>query len=93
MEYDIVELAEDVINEKAIGKLTDNKDKVEPFEIEQMKEEVNILYVALTRSRNKLFVPEKLLQNASRILKESRFIKKGKKSKAKGQDAKAKSLG
>ena len=86
MEYDIVDLAEDFISEKDINRFIENEDAYEAFDIEHMKEEINILYVAMTRSRNKLFVPDTLFENAKEILKESQFVKNTKRVYRKKQD-------
>ena len=86
MEYDIVDLAEDFISEKDINRFIENEDAYESFDIEHMKEEINILYVAMTRSRNKLFVPDTLFENAKEILKESQFVKNTKRVYRKKQD-------
>ena len=81
-----MDLAEDFISEKDINRFIENEDAYEAFDIEHMKEEINILYVAMTRSRNKLFVPDTLFENAKEILKESQFIKKTKNVSRKKQN-------
>uniref|UniRef100_UPI0032167AC1 UvrD-helicase domain-containing protein n=1 Tax=uncultured Draconibacterium sp. TaxID=1573823 RepID=UPI0032167AC1 len=54
MEYDNVQLADDFITKGSLGeKLNDNSP-------EKLNEEINLLYVALTRAQNSLFIPEKL---------------------------------
>jgi len=58
MEYDAVYLVNDFINEEKITKfsksfLEENREK--------MNEEINLLYVAVTRAKNHLFIPEILL--------------------------------
>lgn len=59
MEYDVVELVEDFITEEKL-KNTDLS-KMTPFEKTRLIEEVNLLYVAVTRAKNKLIIPENLL--------------------------------
>jgi len=63
MEYDVVHLVNDFLSE---GKLKDLKekhknDKTASFDTARLSEEINLLYVAITRTRNKLFIPEMLL--------------------------------
>lgn len=59
MEYDEVELVGDFITEK---KLEDFKEKkTQNFTSEKLNEEINLLYVAVTRARVRLYVPESLV--------------------------------
>lgn len=68
MEYDEVELANDFITEekieKAKGKKKKNeveeKDKKE-FDAARINEEINLLYVAVTRAKVKLILPEEIM--------------------------------
>lgn len=56
MEYDSVELANDFITEEKIKKLaTDLKKSDQTYT--KLNEEINILYVAITRTKNKLLIP------------------------------------
>jgi F-box protein 18 (helicase) len=75
MEYDVVHLVNDFLSE---GKLKDLKekhknDKNATFDTARLSEEINLLYVAITRTRNKLFIPETLLPKefpaSARIIK------------------------
>lgn len=59
MEYDVVELVEDFITEEKLKNI--DLSKLNPFEKNRISEEVNLLYVAVTRARNKLVIPENLL--------------------------------
>ena len=54
MEYDSIHLANDFISEDRIEKL-----KV--IDYEKMNEEINLLYVAITRTKNMVYIPENLL--------------------------------
>jgi superfamily I DNA/RNA helicase len=65
MEYDVVELANDFINEEKIEKTI----KSEDFKILQNKlvEEINLLYVAITRSKSLLKIPEELIPKAFQV--------------------------
>ncbi|THU42007.1 ATP-dependent helicase [Niastella caeni] len=63
MEYDVVYLVNDFLSE---GKLKDLKekhknDKSGAFDVARLNEEINLLYVAITRTRNKLHIPEALV--------------------------------
>jgi ATP-dependent exoDNAse (exonuclease V) beta subunit len=60
MEYDSVELVQDFITEE---KLLRNKQELkdQPEAIAALGEEVNLLYVAITRTKGILHIPEKLL--------------------------------
>jgi F-box protein, helicase, 18 len=62
MEYDEVELVNDFINESKVEKAAnDNND--EPLKNPKTNEEINLLYVAVTRTKNMLHCPETLLPN------------------------------
>jgi superfamily I DNA/RNA helicase len=60
MEYDSVELVQDFITEdKLLRNVKEMKDQ--PEAIAALSEEVNLLYVAVTRTKGILHIPEKLL--------------------------------
>ena len=58
LEYDEVHLADDFVKEKAIEKFRDGKSDTPS---DKLNEEVNLLYVAVTRARVRLFVPEAIV--------------------------------
>lgn len=58
MEYDIVYLANDFIPETKLEKLKADK---EPLNMVKWNEEINLLYVAITRAKHKLYIPETLV--------------------------------
>jgi F-box protein, helicase, 18 len=60
MEYDSVELVHDFINEEKLQKNVQEL-KEQPEAIAALGEEVNLLYVAITRTKGILHIPEKLL--------------------------------
>jgi F-box protein, helicase, 18 len=64
MEYDAVALENDFINEKAVKRFENKKDTPQ-FEIDKIIEEINLLYVAITRTRNKISLPADLFGNQS----------------------------
>ena len=59
MEYDIVLIVDDFITEKKLEKLkTDSKEEIN---IGKLNEEINLLYVAITRTKNRVHIPEILM--------------------------------
>jgi F-box protein 18 (helicase) len=59
MEYDVVHLQNDFMSEEKIEKLIDDKEiTIDP---NSLAEEVNMLYVAVTRTKNTLHIPYDLL--------------------------------
>jgi F-box protein 18 (helicase) len=64
MEYDSVELVNDFITEEKLEKIkNENKELSEEFElsIPKLNEEINLLYVAVTRTKNKLKIHQDLM--------------------------------
>ncbi|MFC4230287.1 UvrD-helicase domain-containing protein [Parasediminibacterium paludis] len=60
MEYDIIHLANDFINEEKLEKtLADTKK--EALNTTKLNEEINLLYVAITRAKHSLHIPEALM--------------------------------
>ncbi|HAP59991.1 MAG TPA: DNA helicase [Cytophagales bacterium] len=60
MEYDAIELVNDFTNEEKLGKLLDEVG-LDNLELDKLNEEINLLYVAITRTRGDLHIPETLL--------------------------------
>jgi hypothetical protein len=68
-EYDTVELIQDFVTEEKIngykdsleGKVKDEDEKKRPVDITKINEEINLLYVAVTRAKHKLLIPETLV--------------------------------
>lgn len=60
MEYDTIQLANDFISQKKLEKLKSNTQMGESS-ISKLNEEINLLYVAITRTKNSLYIPEILL--------------------------------
>ncbi|RYY54125.1 MAG: ATP-dependent helicase [Chitinophagaceae bacterium] len=58
MEYDVVLLVNDFMTE---AKLEKTKEENEQPDFKKLNEEVNLLYVAITRAKTKLLIPETLL--------------------------------
>ena len=59
MEYDIVQIANDFITEQKLEKLKTGRK--EEIDISKLNEEINLLYVAITRTKNRLHIPETLM--------------------------------
>jgi superfamily I DNA/RNA helicase len=66
MEYDIVYLVNDFISETKLLELKEKhkSDKTAPFDIDKLNEDLNLLYVAITRTRRDLYIPEDLVPEA-----------------------------
>ena len=60
MEYDEVHLVNDFMTEEKLEKLTEGK-RAEEINEAKLNEEINLLYVAVTRTRNKIHIPESLI--------------------------------
>lgn len=60
MEYDCVQLADDFITEEKIKQMVE-KDNSGSFNAAKLNEEVNLLYVAVTRAKNCIYIPETLI--------------------------------
>ncbi len=60
MEYDVVTLENDFMNETTLLKLLKDSKK-EDLSTQKLLEEINILYVAVTRTKNLLHIPEELM--------------------------------
>lgn len=61
MEYDAVQLVEDFVTEARLERLTTEKKADEPIHLAKWNEEINLLYVAVTRTKGVLRIPETLL--------------------------------
>lgn len=62
MEYDTVHLVNDFITEEKIERIKKEiKKDQEPMDVSKINEEINLLYVAVTRTKNKLHIPEDLI--------------------------------
>lgn len=59
MEYDSIELASDFLTEEKLEKL--KKDATEHSAIAKLNEEINLLYVAVTRTKNSIHIHESFL--------------------------------
>ncbi len=63
MEYDSIQLVNDFMNEEKLKKVKEEEKKDVSY-LSRLNEEINLLYVAITRTRNSLHIPEGLLPAA-----------------------------
>jgi superfamily I DNA/RNA helicase len=84
MEYDSIELVNDFITEDKLEKLKDKKELEKEFElnIPKLNEEVNLLYVAITRTKNAINIHEDLTPKAFKKTPEILVIEKKKTEKS-----------
>ncbi|MGN6247317.1 MAG: UvrD-helicase domain-containing protein [Ginsengibacter sp.] len=59
MEYDSIQIVNDFISEEKLEKLKGDKEK--SINVDKLNEEINLLYVAVTRTRNSIHIPETLM--------------------------------
>jgi F-box protein 18 (helicase) len=62
MKYDAIHLVNDFITEEKLKKLKEDKNKGE-VNVAKLNEEINLLYVAVTRARNIIHIPQTLVPN------------------------------
>jgi F-box protein, helicase, 18 len=67
MEYDSVTLTDDFVNEARVRRLVE-KEKESPIDRNKLNEEINLAYVAVTRSRNFLDFPDEMFPGAEKHL-------------------------
>lgn len=60
MEYDAIQIVNDFITEEKLEKLKADV-KVEDISISKINEEINLLYVAVTRTKNSIHIPQTLM--------------------------------
>jgi F-box protein, helicase, 18 len=73
MEYDSIELANDFITEEKIQKTAIELKKAN-LKTTKLNEEINLLYVAITRTRNKLMIPASLIPSSFNRIDSSETI-------------------
>lgn len=73
MEYDSIELANDFISEEKLMKLHPEL-KASNHDLIKLNEEINLLYVAITRTKNKLLIPQKLIPASFQPVENSQTI-------------------
>ncbi|TAF31444.1 MAG: DNA helicase [Cytophagales bacterium] len=61
MEYDSVELVNDFLTKEMLEKIVQKED--DNLDVAKLNEEINLLYVAVTRTKNKIYIPETLIPN------------------------------
>jgi superfamily I DNA/RNA helicase len=60
MEYDAIQLVNDFVSEEKLEKLKKDN-KTEEINHARLNEEINLLYVAVTRTKNSIHIPESLM--------------------------------
>ncbi len=73
MEYDVVHLVDDFISEEKLLELVSESKAI--LELDKLNEEINLLYVAITRTKNILHIPEALLPVNANISKRINIIR------------------
>ena len=81
MEYDAVHLVNDFITEDKVERLAHDFEKDEK-KLNKLNEEINLLYVAITRTKNTLHIPEELLPTDFPKLAQINIMKKEEKKEA-----------
>jgi superfamily I DNA/RNA helicase len=77
MEYDVVHLVDDFITEDRLAKIKlQAKENGQPLVIAKWNEEINLLYVAVTRAKYKLYIPEALLPKGFSASRHVNVVKK-----------------
>ena len=61
MEYDVVQIVNDFVSEELLIKQKENNKEENNYSPAQIHEEINLLYVAITRTRNRVYVPKTLM--------------------------------
>ncbi len=80
MEYDEIYIVNDFITEDKLEKL--KSDPKAPIDIPKLNEEINLLYVAITRAKNTVHIPESLLPVGFKPNKHIHIIKEEPKEEA-----------
>lgn len=60
MEYDSVEIVDDFISQEKLEWVTTG-DKSDDLKYAKLNEEINLLYVGITRTKNNIYIPERLI--------------------------------
>ncbi|QPH40664.1 UvrD-helicase domain-containing protein [Pedobacter endophyticus] len=74
MEYDAIQLVNDFITEEKLEKYQEGK-KPEELNLTKLNEEINLLYVAVTRTKNSIHIPETLMPKGFPPAKQIHVVK------------------
>tara|TARA_R110001592_G_scaffold262565_1_gene527641 strand:+ start:14331 stop:16115 length:1785 start_codon:yes stop_codon:yes gene_type:complete len=74
MEYDAVQIVDDFMTNEQMEKLLTSK-KQEDIDFGRLGEEVNLIYVAITRAANKVFLPSSILPEGIKASEKIRVLK------------------
>ena len=80
MDYDSIELVNDFMTKERLEKI--KADPKEKFDISKLSEEINLLYVAITRTKDTIHIPESLLPIGFPISSQIHGLKVAKKEKS-----------
>lgn len=80
MEYDVVHLVNDFITEEQLKKIKES-DKTDDINLTRLNEEINLLYVAVTRTKNQLHIPQSMLPSDAAIAAEINVVEPPSKDK------------
>ncbi|MEZ4884491.1 MAG: 3'-5' exonuclease [Chitinophagales bacterium] len=76
MEYDVVTLENDFLNEATLLKIM-KESKESDLPKQKLLEEINVLYVAVTRTKNLLHIPEELMpQSKVNVIQKPLFVER-----------------
>lgn len=74
MEYDAVRIVNDFISEEKVEKLAADAKK-DDLSYTKLNEEINLLYVAITRTKNRIYMPEVLMPVGSAPSKQIKIMR------------------
>ncbi len=80
MEYDAVQIVNDFISEEKINNImTDIQE--EKIDFQKLNEEINLLYVAITRAKSRVYIPEALVPFDFQASKNIHILREGNQAK------------
>ena len=74
MEYDAIELVNDFITEEKLEQIKEEK-KADKINYTKLNEEINLLYVAITRTKNSIQIPETLMPEEFPVSSQIQVVK------------------
>jgi superfamily I DNA/RNA helicase len=81
MEYDDIELVNDFITESRLERLAADPKERETMNLARLNEEINLLYVAVTRTKSTIHIPETLLPKDFPVAPDIQVVKVKKENK------------
>lgn len=86
MEYDEVQLVNDFITEVKLERLKEDQKKDKPVNVAKCNEEINLLYVAITRTKGVVRIPEALMPKDFPVSPQISIIKQKKEPPAQNDE-------